>query len=79
MCGFGYSSGYASSGEEQILHYMENRNTHLGYLVVFDARLDKNGSRLLGVRPTDTFTVIEKIVDVRPRVSNKTAKTANGH
>src|SRR5579871_642647 len=36
MCGFRYSSPYAAAGEEQINHYMDNRKTNLGYLVVFD-------------------------------------------
>jgi hypothetical protein len=30
----------AAAGEDQIIHYIENRQTNLGYLVVFDARLD---------------------------------------
>jgi hypothetical protein len=46
MCGFGYSTAYAATGEEQIVHYMENRNTRLGYLIVLDARLDANGKPL---------------------------------
>ena len=41
MCGYGYPSTYAASGEEQVLHYMENRHTNLGYFVIFDSRLDQ--------------------------------------
>jgi tetratricopeptide (TPR) repeat protein len=67
MCGFGYSSSYAAAGEEQINHYMDNRNTNLGYLVVFDARIDDFGQTLLSGTPSP-HTIIEKFVDVRPRV-----------
>jgi tetratricopeptide (TPR) repeat protein len=48
MCGRGYSEAYAAAGEDQIRHYMENRNSRLGYLIVFDARAvagDDNGCR----------------------------------
>jgi len=38
-----YASTYAAAGEDQIIHYMDNRDCHLGYLLVFDARL--NGQR----------------------------------
>jgi tetratricopeptide (TPR) repeat protein len=70
MCGFRYSGPYAAAGEDQILHYMDNRHTHLGYLVVFDARLDKHGEKLLS-GSTGQHTVIEVLVDVRPRVGRK--------
>lgn len=71
MCGFGYSSPYAAAGEDQILHYMENKRTHLGYLVVHDARLDKFGEALLAPRNPGSNSVVEIIVDVRPRVSSR--------
>jgi tetratricopeptide (TPR) repeat protein len=70
MCGFGYTSTYAAAGEEQITHYMENRHSHLGYLVVFDARLDDFGEKLLS-GSTGPYTVIEVFIDVRPRVSRR--------
>src|SRR5262249_1289640 len=70
MCGFRYSTPYAAAGEDQILHYMDNRKTHLGYLVVFDARLDKHGEKLLS-GSAGQHTVIELLVDVRPRVGRK--------
>lgn len=67
MCGFRYSAPYAASGEEQVLHYLENKNTSLGYLIVFDARLDHNGEKIMQERPSDKFTVKEFDCDVRPR------------
>ncbi len=73
MCGFGYSSRYAADGEDQILHYMENRRTALGYLIVFDARLNDFGQRLLQGHASDRFTVVENFVNVTPRASFRPA------
>ncbi len=67
MSGGLYSSPYAAAGEKQIHHYMDNRKTHLGYLVVLDGRTEKFGEKLLSV-PHPTHTVLEKLVDVRPVV-----------
>jgi hypothetical protein len=74
MCGFRYSTPYAASGEEQVLHYLENKNTSLGYLVVFDARLDHNGEKIMPARPSDKYTVKEIDCDVRPRFGKKGLK-----
>ncbi|MDB0569603.1 hypothetical protein LBW59_02275 [Ralstonia solanacearum] len=74
MCGFGYSSAYAASGEDQIAHYMENRACHLGYLVVHDARLNDFGSALITPGAIGENTVFEIFVDVRPRVSNRSRR-----
>jgi tetratricopeptide (TPR) repeat protein len=71
MCGKGYSSTYAASGEEQIVHYLDNRDTSRGYLVVFDARMDDFGKALLGAPLSGKFTIGERFVDVRPRVKQK--------
>lgn len=69
MCGSGYSSRYASSGEEQIIHYMDNRRVYLGYLVVFDARVDLFSNELIKGR-SGAYTVIEKFIDVRSSTKN---------
>jgi tetratricopeptide (TPR) repeat protein len=74
MCGQPYSSTYAKEGEGQILHYMENRNIHLGYLIVFDARSRDFGNQLISPRTADSFIVREKFVDVRPEVIAKNGK-----
>jgi tetratricopeptide (TPR) repeat protein len=66
MCGHGYSGPYAASGEEQIRHYMENRHSHLGYLIVFDAR--SNNFRAPLITGGGQFIVFEKFIDVRPSV-----------
>ncbi|KVR44954.1 tetratricopeptide repeat protein [Burkholderia multivorans] len=69
MCGFGYSSSYASAGEEQIVHYMSNRRSAIGYLVVFDARLNDFATPLTEAPRQDSLTIRSHFVDVRPRVS----------
>jgi tetratricopeptide (TPR) repeat protein len=55
MCGKGYSSTYAASGKEQIVHYLENRDTSRGYLVVFDARMEDFGKALLDAPVSGKF------------------------
>jgi tetratricopeptide (TPR) repeat protein len=67
MCGNPYSSDYAAKGEGQIKHYMENRRTYIGYLIVFDARIRLFGEHLLP-SISSPYTIFEKIVDVRNRV-----------
>ena len=74
MCGAGYSSTYAQSGEDQIRHYMENENAHLGYLVVFDARSSDFGKPLIDARDTGADTVVEMRIDVRPEVMRRHRK-----
>jgi tetratricopeptide (TPR) repeat protein len=71
MCGFGYSSTYAASGEDQIQAYMTARQIHLGYLVVFDARLNDSGNALLSGLDLSKDTIREVLVDMRPRVSKR--------
>ena len=67
MCGGGYSSSYAAAGEDQILHYMQNRHSNLGYLIVFDARLEKFSQPFF--QTEGPFTVSCKFIDMRPRIS----------
>jgi tetratricopeptide (TPR) repeat protein len=71
MCGKGYSSTYAASGEEQIIHYLENKDTNHGYLVVFDARANDFGKALLKTPATGKFTIGERFIDLRPQVKQK--------
>jgi tetratricopeptide (TPR) repeat protein len=79
MCGFRYSSAYAASGEDQIRHYMDNRNTHLGFLLVFDSRLNEHSESLLQNISDGVNTVHEVYVDLRPRVGKtKKAKKTKG-
>ena len=65
MCGGGYPSSYAAAGQDQILHYMENRDVKLGYLVIFDARTKTFATPVMAQRAPDQFTVFQKFIDVR--------------
>ena len=66
MCGRRYSEKYAAGGEDQLEHYMRNRDLHLGYLIVFDARTANFGAPLLSGQ--SQFKIFEKNIDVRPNV-----------
>ena len=68
MCGDGYSTNYARSGEEQIEHYMTNRKVHIGFLVTFDARQLTNGERLVLDVSDRQNTIEESTIDVRPTI-----------
>jgi tetratricopeptide (TPR) repeat protein len=66
--GGSYSSAYAWEGRKQLVHYMDNRRSAVGYLVVFDARQREWGKPPEPDR-TDTERTIELVfVDVRPVV-----------
>jgi hypothetical protein len=65
ICGEGYTSGYALEGIEQLDHYLNNRNTHIGYLLVFDARKRDFGKDLNGVLIRETYTIFTKAIDLR--------------
>lgn len=71
MCGSpGYSSSYALSGKDQLLHYMDNINVHLGVLVVFDARRREFGKGFKDIQVINSKTIQTIVVDVRPTVKN---------
>ena len=72
MLGAPYSTSYALQGEDQIAHYMDNRDCHLGYLVVFDARTVTWGS--LPDEGTGNNTIVRVFVDVRPDIPSKAKK-----
>jgi hypothetical protein len=56
-------------GTDSALH-VYNRKTNLGYLVVFDGRIDLFGERLVS-QQVGLHTVVEKTVDVRNCVNKK--------
>lgn len=70
MCGGGYSTSYAASGEDQLIHYMERRSNY-GFLVVLDGRLENNSAPMLTEDIPPRFTIREVLIDVRPRVSKR--------
>ncbi|MGR1218255.1 hypothetical protein ACUYGA_15425 [Metapseudomonas otitidis] len=71
MCGGGYTSTYAISGEGQIIHYQNNRNTNLGYLVVLDGRMRDFGMGFKKLQTINTHTIYSVAVDMRPKIDKK--------
>lgn len=74
MCGNGYSEGYAQGGIEQLSHYMRNKNTKIGYLVVFDSRIRDFSKGFQASQIAEGMLFITKVVDVRPIVKIKPSK-----
>lgn len=72
MCGgSGYSSGYALSGESQIIHYQQNKSTKLGFLVVFDGRLRDYGKNFKEIKNVDGHTIYTVAIDMRPIIDKE--------
>lgn len=68
MCGSGYSEGYAVEGTDQLFHYLKNKKTHLGYLVVFDGRMRDFGKGIVENYSYNNFTIRSFVADVRPKI-----------
>ncbi|MCT7619161.1 tetratricopeptide repeat protein [Aliarcobacter butzleri] len=68
MCGTGYSSTYAISGESQIIHYAKNKNTHIGFLVVFDSRVRDYGKSFKDIQTVDNILIHTVAIDVRSEI-----------
>lgn len=68
MCGHNYSSNYALSGKEQLKHYLENSDSRLGYLLVFDSRVRDINKYLNETIDGKNYTIITKAIDIRPQV-----------
>lgn len=71
MCGHGYTEGYARDGMEQITHYMENKKTEMGYLIVFDSRANNFAQGFTLAESVNGKTILTRIADVRPYVKKK--------
>jgi tetratricopeptide (TPR) repeat protein len=71
MCGGRYPKSYARGGIEQLAHYMENKGTGLGYLLVFDGRMRDFKVALPAVETEGAHTVFIRVVDVRPFVKQR--------
>ncbi len=68
MCGAPYSSTYAESGVPQISHYMKNKITDIGFLVVFDARTRDQGKGFQNTIRYNNHIIHPIVVDVRNTV-----------
>jgi hypothetical protein len=71
MCGHGYSATYAQEGIEQLTHYMENKRTKIGYLIVFDSRARDFSQGFQDTKTANGVTTTTIVADVRPYVKQK--------
>ena len=71
MCGRSYTKGYAQEGIEQLMHYMANKRTNIGFLVVFDARAKDFAQGFVETQIIDGMNVVTIIADLRPFVKQK--------
>lgn len=71
MLGEGYSSTYAFAGENQIAHYMDQKEVAIGYLVIFDARKRDFGKRPEEAGALKNKTIRVMLIDVRPDSPSK--------
>lgn len=68
MCGHRYNSTYALSGKEQLKHYLDNSDSRLGYLLIFDSRIRDYSKYLNETIDNKNYTIITKAIDIRPKV-----------
>lgn len=69
ICGSpGYSSTYALNGEDQLIHYLKNTETHFGFLLVFDARKRDFGKGFNPIQTFGKYTIQTLSIDLRPYV-----------
>ena len=68
MCGVTYSAGYAAQGIEQLAHYMDSKESHIGHLIVFDARRRDFGKGMGPQAKRGAHQIAVRFVDIRPDV-----------
>ena len=68
ICGCGYSSNYANSGQKQLVGYLESKNLFYGVLIVFDGRIRDFSKGFKQVISIDNRTINTIVVDMRPKV-----------
>ncbi|MCT8335890.1 hypothetical protein NUH30_19540 [Leptospira sp. 85282-16] len=68
MCGHHYSSTYAISGEDQLLHYMKGKNLYTSFLFVFDGRKIEQGKYFTETNSIENFTIYNIICNLNPNI-----------
>jgi len=66
--GSGYSSSYAISGEDQLVHYLNNTDTRVGFLVVFDGRSRDFGKGFKKVQSIGELTIFTTAIEMTPKI-----------
>ncbi len=65
ICGINYSAPYAEKGINQLKHYLHNKQSKLGYLIVFDARKKDFAKKITSVLKSQNYLIQTKFVDMR--------------
>jgi hypothetical protein len=68
ICGANYSSTYALSGENQLIHYIKNTQTRVGFLVVFDGRLRDFGQGFKPLNSIGDITIHTIAIEMTPKI-----------
>lgn len=66
--GEGYSSSYALSGEDQLIHYLKNTSTKIGFLIVFDGRSRDFEKGFKKVQSVDDLTIFTTAIEMKPTI-----------
>jgi tetratricopeptide (TPR) repeat protein len=66
--GEGYSSTYAISGEDQLVHYLKNISTKIGFLIVFDGRSRDFGKGFKTVQSVNDLTIFTTAIEMKPTI-----------
>lgn len=66
--GEGYSSSYAISGEDQLIHYLKNTSTKIGFLIVFDGRSREYEKGFKKVQSVDDLTIFTTAIEMKPTI-----------
>lgn len=66
--GAGYSSNYALSGKDQLIHYIKNTQTKIGFLIVFDGRMRDFGKGFIPIQSVDDISIFTTAIDMRPKI-----------
>ena len=66
--GEGYSSSYAISGEDQLIHYLKNTSTKIGFLIVFDGRSREFEKGFKKVQSVGDLTIFTTAIEMKPTI-----------
>ncbi|EMY70605.1 tetratricopeptide repeat protein [Leptospira vanthielii] len=68
ICGESYSSTYALTGEDQLLHYMKGKKLYTAFLFVFDGRTRDQGKHFIETKSIGEYTIYTIVCDLNPNV-----------
>ena len=65
ICGNGYSAPYAGKGINQLKHYLHNKQSKIGYLIIYDARKRDFGKSITSNIQIENYMIDTKFIDMR--------------